>query len=142
MLSIENQLITDLTDYWTATPPEDLGDGWSIVNMHSTDDRVLPCVIIGHEGAERFEAKSMTGSARVKLRIGVFSDMDTTTAEDHRAAVGLIDAALRSFSVQPGPLPLSYLHALLWESPETTSEDRRQLTVLRREAITTLMVEE
>lgn len=142
MLSIEDQLITDLTDYWTATPPSGLPEGWSIVNMHSTEDRVLPCIIIGHEGAQRFEAKSMTGSARVKLRIGVFTDMDETSADDHRTVAGLVEAALRAFSVQPGPLALSYLHALLWESPETSSEDRRQLTVLRREAVTTLMMEE
>ena len=141
MLSLEDQLTTDLTAYWTATRPSGLPSGWSIVNMLATEERVLPCIIIGHEGTQRFEAKSMTGSGRVKLRVGILSDMDETTPDDHRAVAGLINSALNTITKLPGPLPLTYLHDLLWESPETSTEDRRQLTVLRRDVIATQMVE-
>jgi hypothetical protein len=135
-LTLEDQLVTDFVDFWTAHPPAAF-DGVPVIHFRRTEDRPLPCFIIGHEGFEREKAKGMEGTGRVNFRIAVLSDMDVTDPDDHRALARAADDAITAFDLSPGPLALTYLHAFLRESPASTIEDRRQITVLRWQCIAT-----
>lgn len=99
----------------------------------------IPAIIIGHEGFEREKAKGMTGTGRVALRIALRTDMDVMDSDDHRAQAAAIDRAVLAVSTQPGPLALTYLHAVLRESPDATIVDRRQITLLRYQVVATRM---
>jgi len=135
-LTLEDQLVTDFVDYWTASPPASFDDV-PVIHFRRTEDRPLPCVIIGHEGFEREKAKGMTGTGRVNFRIAIITDMDVTDADDHRALARAVDDEITGLAIQPGPLALTYLHAFLRDSPGATIEDRRQITVLRWQCIAT-----
>ena len=134
--TVEDQLVSDLTEYWTAHPPAGLADGTPIVHFRTTDDLPIPAVIIGHEGFEREKAKGMEGTGRVNLRIAIRTDLDVTDPEDHRLMAAACDAAILAMPM-PGPLALTYLHAFLREAPGAVIEDRRQITALRYQAIAT-----
>lgn len=99
----------------------------------------IPAIIIGHEGFEREKAKGMTGTGRVALRIALRTDMDVMDSDDHRAQAAAIDRAVLALSTQPGPLALTYLHAVLRESPDAAIVDRRQITLLRYQVVATRM---
>jgi hypothetical protein len=137
-LTLEDQLVTDLVDFWTAYPPAAF-NGVPVIHFRRTEDRPLPCIIIGHEGFEREKAKGMEGTGRVNFRIAVMSDLDVTPPEDHRDLARAADDAVTGFDLTPGPLALTYLHAFLRESPAATIEDRREITVLRWQCVATRM---
>jgi hypothetical protein len=129
-LTLEDQLVTDLVEYWTAHPPTSF-NGVPVIHFRTTEERPLPCLIIGHEGFEREKAKGMEGTGRVNFRIAVITDMDVTDPDDHRALARAADDAITALPLESGALALTYLHAFLRESPAATIEDRRQITVLR-----------
>jgi hypothetical protein len=137
-LTLEDQLVTDLVEYWTAHPPASF-NGVPVLHFRRTEDRPLPCLIIGHEGFEREKAKGMEGTGRVNFRIVVITDMDVTTPDDHRALARAADDAITALPLESGALALTYLHAFLRESPAATIEDRRQITVLRWQCVATQM---
>lgn len=135
-LCLEDQLVTDLVTYWTANPPASF-DSVPVIHFRRTEDRPLPCFIIGHEGFEREKAKGMEGTGRVNFRIALLTDMDVTTPDDHRALARAADDAITALPLESGTLALTYLHAFLRESPAATIEDRRQITVLRWQCVAT-----
>jgi hypothetical protein len=135
----EDQLVTDLVAYWSATPPAGLPDGIPVVHFRRQGTLPLPAVIIGHEGFQRETAKGMTGTGRVNLRVAFRSDLDVMPSDDHRAIAAALDRALQDMTTAPGPLDLTHLHALLRESPDTAIQDRREITVLRYQAVATRM---
>jgi hypothetical protein len=137
-LTLEDQLVTDLVEFWTSHPPASF-NGVPVIHFRRTEDRPLPCLIIGHEGFEREKAKGMEGTGRVNFRIAVMSDMDVTDPDDHRALARAADDAITAFPLAPGYLALTYLHAFLRESPADAIEDRRQINVLRWQCIATRM---
>lgn len=133
----EDQLVTDLVTYWSTTRPTGIPSTVPVVHFRRQGALPIPAVIVGHEGFTREQAKGMTGTGRVALRVALRTDMDVTPAEDHRAMAAALDRALQDMTTQPGPLALTFLHALLRESPDTVLQDRRQVTLLRYTAVAT-----
>lgn len=139
-LTTEDQLVTDFVTYLTATPISGLPDDFEFVHFRTTEILPIPAAIIGHEGFEREKMKGMIGTGKVAFRIAVRTDMDVTSADDHREIASLIDQYMLGLSA-PGPLDLTYIHAVLRESPQQTIDDRRQITVLRYQVVCTRMEE-
>lgn len=139
MPTVEDTLTTDLVAYWTANRPTGLPAGWGIYHHQSTGAREKPCLIIGHEGAQR--VPSMPDTKRVALRVMALSDLDVTDPATHRTVAGAIDDAIAALPLRtnPGPLTNTYLHDLLAESPDKAiveSDGRREeYTVLKRTAV-------
>ena len=135
--TVEDQLVSDLVVLWSATLPADLPAGLAIIHFRRTTERPMPHIMIGHEGAARETAKGMTGTGRVNLRLAVVTDLDATTADSHRAIAAAADRAVTGLSTGPGPMALTYLHAILREPSTTVVQDRRQITLLSYQAIAT-----
>jgi hypothetical protein len=58
-------------------------------------------------------------------------------ADTHRAIAAALDRAMLDLTIQPGPLDLTFLHAILREAPQSLVEDRRQITALRYVVVAT-----
>lgn len=129
--TVEDQLVSDLIDYWNTNRPEEVPEGIPFVHFRRHEKLPIPAIIIGHEGFEREKMFGMIGTGRVNFRIGLRTDLDVMNAEIHRAIAAALDRALLAMDTQPGPLALTFLHAILRESPQEAVEDRRQMTVLR-----------
>lgn len=127
----EDQLVSDMIDYWNANLPAEVPQGIPFVHFRRHEKLPIPAIIIGHDGYEREKMLGMTGTGRVNFRIGLRTDLDAMNAEDHRAIAAALDRAMLAMTIQPGPLALTFLHAILRESPQEAVEDRRQMTVLR-----------
>jgi hypothetical protein len=138
----ENQLVSDFVTYFNATLPTGLPENFPFVHFRRTEVLPIPAAIVGHEGFQRELMKGMEGTGKVAFRIAIRTDMDHTTADDHREICGAIDRAMLAITPQPGPLALSYIHAILREAPQETIDDRRQITVLRYQVVATRMVPE
>jgi len=123
-------MATAITDLAATTPVR-----------HFRDQSIcpVPAIIVGHEGFTREKAKGMEGTGLVALRVAYRTDMDITTSDTHRATAAALDRAILALTVQPGPLALTYLHAILRESPDTAIVDRRQITLLRYQVVATRM---
>jgi hypothetical protein len=133
----EDQLVSDLVDLWTATRPAGVSTSVPVVHFRRQETVPIPAIIIGHEGFARESAKGMEGTGRTSLRVAIRTDLDVTTADEHRAIAAACDRALLDMALRPGPLALTYLHAILRESPDTVVQDRRQITLLRYLVIST-----
>jgi hypothetical protein len=133
----EDQLVSDLVSYWNTTPPTGLPNGTPIVSFRRQGVLAVPAVIVGHEGFEREKAKGMTGTGKVALRIAYRTSLDVTTEAIHHAAAAALDRAISALALGNGALALSYVHAVLRESPISQIEDRRQYTVLRYQVVAT-----
>ena len=133
----EDQLVSDLVDYWTTTPPTDLPEDTPIVHFRRQGVLAIPAVIVGHEGFERENAKGMTGTGKVALRVAYRSSLDETPEADHHAAAAALDRAMLALGLGNSALDLTYVHAVLRESPISQIEDRRQYTVLRYQVVAT-----
>lgn len=133
----EDQLVADLVTLWSAARPTGIPSTVPVVHFRRQGALPIPAVIVGHEGITREQAKGMTGTGRVALRVALRTDMDVTSAEDHRALSAALDRAIADMATQPGPLALTFLHAFLRESPDTVIQDRRQITLLRYTAVAT-----
>ena len=133
----EDQLVSDLVDYWNANPPAGLPHGVPIVHFRRQGILAVPAVIIGHEGFEREMAKGMIGTGKVALRIAFRSSLDETAEDLHHASAAALDRAIAALPLGTAALPLSHIHAVLRESPISQIEDRRQYTVLRYEVVAT-----
>lgn len=127
----EDQLVSDLVDYWNENRPADIPDGIPFVNFRRVAVLPVPAIIVGHEGFDRETAKGMDGTGKVRFRCAIRTDADVMDDTTHRSIAAAMDRALVNMDVQPGPLALTYLHALLRESPTSAMEDRRQTTVLK-----------
>jgi hypothetical protein len=135
--TVEDQLVSDFVEYWNENRPADVPEGVPFVHFRRTETLPIPAVIIGHEGFERERMKGMEGTGRVNFRVGLRTDMDAMAAEDHRTIAAALDRAMLAMTTQPGPLGYSYLHAILREAPNVGIEDRRQITVLRYQVVST-----
>lgn len=135
----EDQLVTDLCAYWTATLPSGVTAATPVAHFRTNDLLTLPGIIVGHDGFEREKAKGMEATGRVALRVVYRSDYDVTDDNTHRAEAAAIDRAVQAMTTKPGPLALTYIHAILRESPDTQVVDRRQITVLRYQVVATRM---
>lgn len=133
----EDQLVSDLVDYWNANAPSGLPHGTPIVHFRRQGTLPIPAVIIGHDGFERETAKGMSGTGKVALRIAYRSSLDETEEENHHAAAAAMDRAMLALPLGNTALALSYVHAVLRESPVSQIEDRRQYTVLRYQVVAT-----
>lgn len=133
----EDQLVSDVVTYWNENRPADVPLHVPFVHFRRHQVLPIPAIIIGHEGFERERMKGMDGTGRINFRVALRTDMDAMPTEDHRAIAAALDRALQSLDTQPGPLALTYLHALLREAPQTAVEDRRQITVLRYHVVCT-----
>ena len=133
----EDQLVSDLVDYWNATPPAGLPHGTPIVHFRRQGILAVPAVIIGHEGFERETAKGMTGTGKVALRVAYRSSLDETPEASHHAAAAALDRAMIDIPTGNTALALSFIHAVLRESPISQIEDRRQYTILRYQVVAT-----
>jgi hypothetical protein len=133
----ESQLISDIIDHFTGSLPTGLPAGFPFVNFRRIETLPIPAAIVGHEGFERAKMKGMEGTGTVAFRIAIRTDMDSTNPDIHRELAAAIDRALLGMETQPGPLDLTYLHAILREAPQETIEDRRQITVLRYQVVCT-----
>jgi len=133
--TVEDQLVADLVALWADTPPTGLPEGTGVVHFRNTGTLPIPAVIIGHEGFDREKMKGMDGTGRVALRIAYRTDCDVTSEPDHRATAAIIDRAAAALLADD--LALTYIHAVLRESPLSQIEDRRQITVLRYQVIAT-----
>lgn len=135
MKTPEDTLTTDLVTLWNDTAPTDLPSGWAIYHHQSTGAREKPCIIVGHEGAQRVPA--MPDTRRVALRVMVLSDLDVTAPDTHRTVAGAIDAAITALGAED--LAGTYIHDLLVESPDKAVVEadgrREEYTVLKRTAI-------
>lgn len=137
----ESQLIEDFVSYFNATLPTGFPAEFPFVHFRRTENLPIPAAIVGHEGFEREKLKGMIGTGKVAFRIAIRTDMDATTPEDHRELVSLLDQTMLNLETQPGPLALTYLHAILREAPQEVIEDRRQITVLKYQIVATRMTE-
>lgn len=133
----EDQLVSDLVDYWNTTAPAGLPLGTPIVHFRRQGVLAIPAVIVGHEGFERETAKGMTGTGKVALRVAYRSSLDITSESNHHAAAAALDRAMLDLALGNEALALTYVHAVLRESPISQIEDRRQYTVLRYHVIAT-----
>lgn len=133
----EDQLVSDLVAYWSANPPAGLPHGVPIVHFRRQGILSVPAVVIGHEGFEREKAKGMSGTGKVNLRIGFRSDLDRMPETEHHAVAGALDQAITGIALGNAALDLTYLHAVLRESPLSQVEDRRQYTTLRYQVVAT-----
>jgi hypothetical protein len=135
--TVEDQLVQDLVSYWNTSRPAGISANVAIVHFRRNNALPIPAIIIGHEGFKREKAKGMTGTGHVNLLIALRTDLDVTTAADHHAMAGALDAAIAAMATQPGPLALTYLHAFLREDTDSTVVDRRQITLLRYTVVAT-----
>ena len=132
-LTPEDQLVSDLSDFWAAHPPAAI----PVYSFRRQGERAVPCLIIGHDGCDRVKTMGMEGTGHVHLRLAVMSDMDVTTPATHAGNVAAIDLAAMALTASPGQLALTWLHGILRDSPTATIEDRREITVLAYTAIAT-----
>jgi len=133
----EDQLVTDIIAHWVANRPADVPDGIPFVHFRRHEMLPIPAIIIGHEGFEREKMKGMQGTGRVNFRVALRSDLDAMDADTHRAIAAALDRAMLDLTIQPGPLDLTFLHAILREAPQSLVEDRRQITALRYVVVAT-----
>jgi hypothetical protein len=133
----EDQLVVDAVAYWAENTPTGVSDEIPLVHFRRHEVLPIPAIIVGHEGFEREKMKGMHGTGRVNFRVALRTDLDVMDADDHRAIAAALDREILSLSIQPGPFALTYLHAILREAPQSTIEDRRQITVLRYQVVAT-----
>ncbi len=148
MKTIEDTLTEDLVTYWNTSRPAGLPAGWEIYHAKREEERTVPCVVIGDEGAARVAGMPDTG--RVQLRVMPLSSPDEVSSAMHREITGVMDEALRvlleltrGFDATGAPVtavqPLAncHVHELLPENPDRgyDTDKRQEFTVLKRLAV-------
>jgi hypothetical protein len=135
---IEDRLSSLLAEWIDTNRPEEFPDSEAIPILVARRDeiRTRPCVVLNTS-----EAKPIPGmphTAKVKLDVHLFSQVDDTTAEAHALWAGLLVSLLRDKSAIQTALDSAtfVLHDLLdRESVTAPDETRGRESVLSYEAV-------
>ena len=133
---IEDRLTSLLAEWIDTNRPEDFPETIPVQVARRDEIRTRPCVVINASEAKPIPA--MPHSARVKLDVHLFSQVDDTPAETHALWAGLLVSALQEKAVIKSALdsPVFVLHDLIErESATTPDEARGRESVLSYEAV-------
>jgi hypothetical protein len=133
---IEDRLTTLLAEWIDTNRPEDFPETLPIHVARRDEIRTRPCVVLNPSEAKPIPA--MPHSARVKLDVHLFSQVDDTPAEMHAEWAGLLVATLHDKAVIKSALDSQsfVLHDLIErESTTTPDEARGRESVLSYEAV-------
>ena len=133
---IEDRLSSLLADWMNSHRPAEIPESVPFHVARRDDIRTRPCVVLNPT-----ESKPITGmpnTARVKLDVHLFSQVDDTSAEDHALWAGKLVLLLRDKATIQQNLDSEWfcLHDLIEsESVTTPDESRGRETVLSYEAV-------
>lgn len=133
---IEDRLTTLLADWIDTHRPEDFPETIPVHVARRDEIRTRPCVVLNTSESKPIAA--MPHSARMKLDVHLFSQVDDTPAESHAELAGLLVAALQEKSAIKAALDSQsfVLHDLIErESTTTPDEARGRESVLSYEAV-------
>lgn len=133
---IEDRLSTLLADWIESHRPDGFPESLPIHVARRDEIRTRPCVVLNTSEAKPVSA--MPHTARMKLDVHLFSQVDDTTAETHAAWAGQLAALLGGKAAIQSALDSDtfVLHDLLErESATTPDESRGRETVLSYEAV-------
>lgn len=133
---IEDRLSTLLADWIESHRPDGFPESLPIHVARRDEIRTRPCVVLNTSEAKPVSA--MPHTARMKLDVHLFSQVDDTTAETHAAWAGKLAALLGGKAAIQSALDSDtfVLHDLLErESATTPDESRGRETVLSYEAV-------
>lgn len=133
---IEDRLSSQLAEWISSHRPEGIPDTLPIHVARRDEIRTRPCVVLNP--AESKPVPGMPHTARLKLDVHLFSQVDDTTAEDHAEWAGKLVLLLRNNAAIQTDLDSEsfMLHGLIErESNTTPDESRGRETVLSYEAV-------
>lgn len=133
---IEDALAAKLADYLTTNRPEAIPDAVLIHVANRDELRTRPCIVLATSDAKPVSA--MPHTARIKLDVHLFSQVDDTPAEDHAGwAVALASLLRDKAAIRTAVDSDTFiLHDLLpRESATTPDESRGRETILTHEAV-------
>lgn len=133
---IEDRLSSQLAEWISTHRPEGIPETLAIHVARRDEIRTRPCVVLNP--AESKPVPGMPHTARLKLDVHLFSQVDDTTAEDHAEWAGKLVLLLRNNAAIQTDLDSEsfMLHGLIErESNTTPDESRGRETVLSYEAV-------
>ena len=133
---IEDRLSSLLAEWIDTNRPEDFPESIPVHVARRDELRARPCVVLNT--SESKPINGMPHTARVKLDVHLFSQVDDTPAETHAVLAGLLVSLLHGKATIQTALDSTnfVLHDLLErESTTTPDEARGRDTVLSYEAI-------
>jgi hypothetical protein len=133
---IEDRLTSLLAEWIDTHRPDGFPDTIPVHVARRDEIRNRPCIVLNT--SESKPIAGMPHSARVKLDVHVFSQVDDTPAESHALWAGLLVSALQNKLVIQSALdsPSFVLHDLIErESATTPDEARGRESVLSYEAV-------
>jgi hypothetical protein len=133
---IEDLLSSLLAEWIDSHRPEGFPESLPIHIARRDEIRTRPCVVLNP--AESKPIPGMPHTARLKLDVHLFSQVDDTPADDHAAWAGMLVTLLRGKAVIQADLDSDtfVLHDLIErESTTTPDESRGRETVLSYEAV-------
>ena len=133
---IEDRLSSLLAEWIQTHRPDGLPDSIPVHVARRDEIRARPCIVLNP--AESKPVVGMPHTARVKLDVHLFTQVDDTTADDHAAWAGKLVVLLRNKSAIQADLDSEtfVLHGLIErESSTTPDESRGRETVLTYEAV-------
>ena len=133
---IEDRFTSLLAEWIDTHGPDGLPDTIPVHVARRDEIRTRPCVVLNT--SESKPIAGMPHSARVKLDVHVFSQVDDTLAESHALWAGLLVSALQNKLVIKSALDSQsfVLHDLIErESTTTPDEARGRESVLSYEAV-------
>lgn len=144
--TIPDAVIADLQDFYLSDPPAGLDlDESRLRFLHAAGEPPSPRLVI-LAGDPRAQY-GMEETSTLPVEIHYITSADRVTADEHRAAAGILDAWWRSLRAAKRREVLStriYLHdhRTLHPVTEIDAESREQVTILRGSMVVTLMSEE
>lgn len=133
---IEDRLTSLLAEWINTNRPEELPENIPVHVARRDEIRTRPCVVLNTSESKPISA--MPHSARVKLDVHLFSQVDDTPAESHALWAGLLISALDEKAAIKSALDSQdfILHDLIErESTTTPDEARGRESVLSYEAV-------
>jgi hypothetical protein len=133
---IEDRLSSLVAEWIDTHRPEGLPETVPVHVARRDEIRARPCVVLNP--AESKPVPGMPHTARVKLDVHLFSQVDDTTAEAHAEWAGKLVLLLRDVAAIQGDLDSEtfVLHGLIErESNTTPDESRGRETLLSYEAV-------
>ena len=133
---IEDRLSSLMAEWIDTNRPEDFPATVPIHVARRDEIRTRPCVVLNP--AESKPVPGMPHTARLKLDVHVFSQVDDTPAETHAEWAGMLVVLLRDKAAIRADLDSNtfVLHDLIErESTTTPDESRGRETVLSYEAV-------
>lgn len=133
---IEDRLTSLLANWIDANRPQDFPSNIPVHVANRDELRSRPCVVLNTTESKPVQALPHT--ARIKLDVHLFSQIDDTAAEDHALWAGMLVTLLQGKSAIQSALESStfILHDLIARDSTTTpDESRGRETVLGYEAV-------